>query len=63
LRWFQYQGLTLEESRTYAPFTEALFDTRSVDFVHAVEILLLGVMLLVVLVLEKSIRRRGWVAN
>ena len=43
---------------TYAPFMEQLFDTRPVDFVHGMEILILGVMLLAVLELEKFLRRR-----
>ena len=43
---------------TYAPFMEQLFDTRPVDFVHGVEILMLGVILFVVLELEKGIWRR-----
>lgn len=45
---------------TYAPFMEELFDTRPVDFIHGVEILLLGIMLLLILELEKWIRRHGW---
>lgn len=43
---------------TYAPFMEALFETRPVDFIHGVEILLLGLLLLVILEIEKVIRRR-----
>ena len=43
---------------TYAPFMEKLFDTRPVDFIHGLEILLLGVILLLVLELEKLVLRR-----
>ena len=43
---------------TYAPFMERLFDTRPVDFVHGLEIIMLGVLLLVILELEKLVRRR-----
>ncbi|MDI4639277.1 MULTISPECIES: cation-transporting P-type ATPase [Halomonadaceae] len=45
---------------TYAPFMERFFDTRPVDFVHGVEILLIGVGLFAVLELEKlGLRRRA----
>ncbi len=43
---------------TYAPFMEALFETRPVDFVHGVEIIAIGVALFFVLEIEKTLRRR-----
>ncbi|TLF46006.1 cation-transporting P-type ATPase [Halomonas urmiana] len=44
---------------TYAPFMERFFDTRPVDFVHGVEIVLIGVGLFAVLELEKLWLRRA----
>ena len=43
---------------TYAPFMEALFDTRPVDFVHGAEIIAVGVALFAVLEIEKWLRLR-----
>lgn len=45
--------ITLQLIFTYAPFMEALFDTRPVDFVHGAEIIGVGVILFTVLELEK----------
>ncbi|ALP51684.1 carbonate dehydratase [Candidatus Tenderia electrophaga] len=50
--------LALQLIFTYAPFMERLFDTRPVDFVHGLEIIMLGVLLLFILELEKLVRRR-----
>ncbi|PRY73711.1 hypothetical protein [Halomonas ventosae] len=45
---------------TYAPFMERFFDTRPVDFVHGIEIVLIGIGLFAVLELEKLwLRRRA----
>ncbi|WFM72796.1 cation transporting ATPase C-terminal domain-containing protein [Halomonas sp. CKK8] len=45
---------------TYAPFMERFFDTRPVDFVHGLEIVLIGIGLFAVLELEKLwLRRRA----
>jgi magnesium-transporting ATPase (P-type) len=41
---------------TYAPFMEALFDTRPVDFTHALEIAGIGLALFAILEAEKKIR-------
>ena len=43
---------------TYAPFMEALFDTRPVDFLHGLEIIGIGIALFAVLEIEKSLRGR-----
>lgn len=43
---------------TYAPFMEALFDTRPVDFVHGAEIIGVGIALFVILEIEKWLRIR-----
>ena len=43
---------------TYAPFMEALFDTRPVDLIHGLEIIGIGVALFVVLEIEKWLRTR-----
>lgn len=43
---------------TYAPFMEALFDTRPVDFVHGAEIIGVGVALFAILEIEKWLRIR-----
>ncbi len=43
---------------TYAPFMEAFFDTRPVDFVHGVEIIGIGVALFAILEVEKWLRAR-----
>ena len=43
---------------TYAPFMEALFDTRPVDFIHGVEIIGVGIALFAVLEIEKWLRIR-----
>ena len=43
---------------TYAPFMEAFFDTRPVDFVHGVEIIGVGVALFAILEAEKWLRIR-----
>jgi magnesium-transporting ATPase (P-type) len=43
---------------TYAPFMEAFFDTRPVDFVHGVEIFAIGVGLFAILELEKRVLAR-----
>jgi magnesium-transporting ATPase (P-type) len=40
---------------TYAPFMEAFFDTRPVDFVHGAEILGIGVALFAILEIEKRV--------
>ncbi|QBQ55870.1 HAD-IC family P-type ATPase [Nitrosococcus wardiae] len=45
---------------TYAPFMERFFDTRPIDIVHGIEILAIGVLLFMVLEVEKWLRRR-WV--
>ncbi|MFO7603065.1 MAG: cation-transporting P-type ATPase [Gammaproteobacteria bacterium] len=45
---------------TYAPFMERFFDTRPVDFIHAIEILGIGVALFTLLEMEKWLRRRLW---
>ena len=41
---------------TYAPFMEALFDTRPVDLIHGLEIIGIGVALFAVLEIEKWLR-------
>jgi magnesium-transporting ATPase (P-type) len=43
---------------TYAPFMQRLFESRPVGFVHGVAIVAMGVALLVLLELEKAVRRR-----
>ncbi len=43
---------------TYAPFMGRFFDTRPVDFVHGVEILVLGMTLFLILEMEKLALRR-----
>ena len=43
---------------TYAPFMEALFDTRPVDFIHGAEIIGVGVALFAILEIEKWLRNR-----
>lgn len=43
---------------TYAPFMEALFDTRPVDFIHGLEIIGVGIALFVILEIEKWLRLR-----
>ncbi len=43
---------------TYVPFMERFFDTRPVDFVHGVEIIVLGMALFVILELEKLALRK-----
>ncbi len=43
---------------TYAPFMEALFDTRPVDFIHGAEIIGVGIALFAVLEIEKWLRIR-----
>jgi magnesium-transporting ATPase (P-type) len=43
---------------TYVPFMERFFDTRPVDFVHGLEIIVLGITLFIVLELEKLVLRR-----
>ena len=43
---------------TYAPFMEALFDTRPVDLIHGVEIIAVGIALFAVLEIEKVLRNR-----
>ncbi len=43
---------------TYAPFMEALFDTRPVDFIHGVEIISVGIALFAILEIEKWLRLR-----
>jgi len=43
---------------TYAPFMEALFDTRPVDFVHGMEIIGIGIALFAILEIEKWLRVR-----
>ena len=43
---------------TYAPFMEAFFDTRPVDFIHGMEIIGIGIALFAVLEFEKWIRLR-----
>ncbi|MCR9136185.1 MAG: cation-transporting P-type ATPase [Alphaproteobacteria bacterium] len=43
---------------TYAPFMEAFFDTRPVDFVHGLEIIGIGIGLFIVLEIEKWLRIR-----
>jgi len=46
---------------TYIPFMERFFDSRPVDFVHGVEIIGLGVVLFMILELEKRVlRKRRW---
>lgn len=44
---------------TYAPFMEAFFDTRPVDFIHGLEIIAIGVALFAILEIEKSLRYRA----
>ncbi len=43
---------------TYAPFMEAFFDTRPVDFLHGLEIIGVGIALFAILEIEKSLRYR-----
>lgn len=43
---------------TYAPFMEAFFDTRPVDFIHGVEIICVGIALFTVLEIEKQLLMR-----
>jgi magnesium-transporting ATPase (P-type) len=43
---------------TYAPFMEALFDTRPVDFIHGAEIIGVGIALFAILEIEKWLRVR-----
>jgi magnesium-transporting ATPase (P-type) len=43
---------------TYAPFMNRLFETRPVDFIHGIEIVLIGIGLFAVLELEKLWLRR-----
>jgi len=46
---------------TYAPFMEAFFDTRPIDFLHGAEILGLVILFFALLEVEKGVRRRmGW---
>ncbi|MFA9460206.1 cation-transporting P-type ATPase [Thiohalorhabdus methylotrophus] len=46
---------------TYAPFMEAFFETRPIDFLHGAEILGIGVLFFGLLEVEKRVRRRtGW---
>ncbi|HEX6266544.1 MAG TPA: HAD-IC family P-type ATPase, partial [Burkholderiales bacterium] len=44
---------------TYAPFMEAFFDTRPVDFLHGAEIIAIGVGLFAILEVEKLVLRRA----
>ncbi|WP_119154031.1 HAD-IC family P-type ATPase [Caldimonas tepidiphila] len=44
---------------TYAPFMQRLFDTRALDLVQGVQIVLVGVALLLVLEVEKLLLRRA----
>jgi magnesium-transporting ATPase (P-type) len=53
--------VTLQLIFTYAPFMEAFFDTRPVDFIHGAEIIGIGVALFVILELEKWLRR--WITD
>jgi hypothetical protein len=48
--------LILQAVFTYAPFMEAFFDTRPVDFVHGLEILAVGLSIFIILEIEKFIR-------
>lgn len=50
--------VTLQLIFTYAPFMEALFDTRPVDFIHGAEIIGVGVALFAILEIEKWLRIR-----
>ena len=50
--------LTLQAIFTYAPFMEAWFDTRPIDFAHGLEIVGIGVVFFVLMELEKSLHRR-----
>ncbi|MCW8906510.1 MAG: cation-transporting P-type ATPase [Sedimenticola sp.] len=50
--------VTLQLFFTYVPFMERFFDTRPVDFVHGVEIIALGMVLFMILELEKLALRR-----
>jgi magnesium-transporting ATPase (P-type) len=43
---------------TYAPFMELFFDTRALSLLQGIEIVLIGVALLVLLEIEKWLRRR-----
>ncbi len=52
--------IVLQLMFTYTPFMKVLFDSRPMEFVHGVEVLLLGVVFFAVLELEKSIRHRWW---
>lgn len=53
--------IVLQAIFTYAPFMEAFFDTRPIDFIHGAEILGLGIVFFLLLEAEKRIRRRtGW---
>jgi hypothetical protein len=45
--------VTLQLTFTYAPFMEAFFDTRPVDFVHGTEILGIAAALFAILEVEK----------
>ena len=52
---------------TYAPFMEAFFDTRPLDLVEGLRVIVVGIALLLVLELEKRTvatwRRRGLFAR
>lgn len=49
---------TLQLIFTYAPFMEAFFDARPVDFVHGAEIIGIGIVLFAILEIEKWLRLR-----
>ncbi|MDT8407320.1 MAG: cation-transporting P-type ATPase [Methylococcales bacterium] len=42
---------------TYAPFMEQFFDTRPIDFLHGLEIMGIGLLLFLLLEVEKMLRR------
>lgn len=50
--------ITLQAIFTYAPFMEQLFDTRPVDLIHGLEVIAIGIVLFLILEVEKLIRRR-----
>lgn len=50
--------VTLQLIFTYAPFMEAFFDVRPVDFIHGAEIIGIGIALFAILEIEKWLRLR-----
>jgi magnesium-transporting ATPase (P-type) len=48
----------LQLTFTYAPFMQLFFETRPVDFIHGAAIIGIGILLFVILELEKWLRRK-----